>query len=158
MNKSPKGKYSLLQSFTFAFSGIVYALLHERNLRIHFCMGAYMLYFSRYYAFTRAEYAILLLVIGFVVTCELFNTAVENTVDLKTPVYDSIAKIAKDVAAGAVLVSALTSVAVGFMLFWEPPVLSLIFADILDRLYIWLPLVALTLAFMFLPRKSNRKK
>jgi diacylglycerol kinase (ATP) len=155
MNNKGNSPYNLVRSFFYAFYGIAYALRHERNLRIHFLLSGYMLYFSRYYAFSRVEYALLLLVAGFVITCEMVNTAVENTVDLKTSTYNSRAKIAKDVAAGAVLVSALTSIAVGLLLFWEPPVLARVAQDLAENPLRWAILFAASLVVVFLPANSR---
>lgn len=151
-----KGSYTLFQSFSFAFQGIIYALRSERNLRIHGFVALAVVYFSRYYQFTRAEKALLFLSIGLVITCELFNTSIETTVDLESPAYHALAKIAKDVAAGAVLVSSLASVGVGILLFWDWEILKLIFSDVLARWYLWVPILAITLIIIFLP-ESQRK-
>ncbi|MDR2932221.1 MAG: diacylglycerol kinase family protein [Oscillospiraceae bacterium] len=150
-----KGPYSLKKSFSFAFGGVAYALKHERNLRIHFAVMLYVLYFSiRYYDFTNVEYALILLVIGFVITCEMVNTAIEKTVDIETPVYNGLAKIAKDVAAGAVLVSSVTAVAVSLLLFWDLVILSVILADIVDQLLIWGLLLSVTILWIIWPRRN----
>lgn len=155
-----KGSYSLLQSFLFAIKGIVYAIRHERNLRIHFAAAAYVLYFAvRYYDLSNLGYALLILVIGLVVTCELFNTAIEKTVDIETPVYNGLAKIAKDVAAGAVLVSALSAIIAGLFLLWDLQIFGVILTDIADRFYIWLALLALTVLWIIWPhRKAIRRR
>jgi len=157
-NNRPRipGRYSLPLSFGFALAGLWHALRYERNLRIHFSAAAYVLYFSGYYSLSRAEYAIVVLMIGFVITCELFNTAIENTVDLESPVYNSIAKVAKDVAAGAVLVSAVTSVVMGICLFWQPVIILRILEDIRNRLYLWIPLVSLTVLWIFWPKRKKK--
>ena len=146
-----RSDYNLLKSFSFAFSGIIYALGHERNLRIHFAAAALVLYLTRYYSLSRAEFALLLLVIGLVITCELLNTAIETNVDLKTPVWNSLAKIAKDVAAGAVLVSGLTALAVAAVLFWDIPTFYRIFTDIRKAPAQWILLAAISLYLIFLP-------
>lgn len=154
MKRSYNKPYSLPDSFSFALRGVYHALTHERNLRIHFASAGYALYFSRYYALSKAEYALLLLSIGFVITCEMVNTAIETTVDLETPSYNSLAKIAKDVAAGAVLVSALTSVGVAFLLFWDMPTIHVIAQDITGSAAVWAFLVAATIAWVALPQKK----
>ena len=129
-----RSKHNLIQSIHFALQGIVYALRRERNLRIHLSVAGWVIYFSRYYAFSAEQTALLFLVIGLVITCELFNTAIEKTVDLEKPAYNPLAKVAKDVAAGAVLVSSITSVAVGILLFGDPAVIARIWADIIGHL------------------------
>ncbi|MMZ63705.1 Undecaprenol kinase [compost metagenome] len=68
------------------------------------------------------DIALLLLVIGFVFSAELFNTAIEAVVDLVTPEWHSLAKMAKDAAAGAVLIAACFAVLIGIVLFYEPVV------------------------------------
>jgi len=156
INKSP---YNLIQSFRFALAGIYFALRHERNLRIHFAAGVVVVRISRYYeTLTRGEFCLLLLLIGFVITCELINTAVEKTVDLETPVFHSLAKIAKDVAAGAVLVSSLTSIAVGLILFWDMDTIRFILSDIAARPWGWLFGAALALAWIILPQSPAVKQ
>jgi diacylglycerol kinase (ATP) len=154
-----KADYNLLWSFYYAFSGIFYAVFHERNLRIHFAAAAAALYFSRYYGLSRGEYALLLLVIGFVVTSELMNTAIERTVDLESPAFSPLAKIAKDVAAGAVLVSGITAAVVAFLFFWDIPTLGLILADLLAAPVLWAALLAAAFLWVFLPfgRKRGTK-
>jgi diacylglycerol kinase len=149
-----KSNYSLIQSFIFALRGIAHALRHERNLRIHFAIAAYVLFFAiRYYSLSGGEYALLLLVIGLVITCELFNTAIEKTVDIETPVYNGLAKIAKDVAAGAVLVSALTAVVVGLFLLWNPAIFAVILREMADYFYLWLLVFTVTVLWIVWPQR-----
>lgn len=148
--------YSIIRSFGYAVRGIFYALTRERNLRIHFAAGAFALYLSRYYTLSKAELGLLLLCVGFVPVCEMMNTAIEKTVDIETPSYHYLAAIAKDVAAGAVLVSALTSVAIGFLLFWDIPTLQLVWQDCLRAP---LPRILALLAaavWIIAPQTSNR--
>ena len=146
-----KSDYSLIGSFRFAASGIVYALLHERNLRIHFAMAAFIIYFAHYYSFSRGELAVLFLVVGLVIVCELINTAIETTVDLESPAWHALAKLAKDVAAGAVLMAGITSVLVAVVLFWQPEILIRIFQDILAAPLIWIFLSIITAVWVFMP-------
>ena len=153
-----RSDYNLAQSFYFAFSGIVYALSHERNLRIHFTAAALVLYIRRYYELTRAEFILLLLLLGFVITSEMINTAMEKTVDLKQPDRDPLAKTAKDVAAGAVLTSGITALAVAAILFWDIPTLTLILHDIAAAPIPWLIAAMLAAIWIFVvPAKQNGK-
>lgn len=118
-------------------------------------MAALILYFSiRYYDFAPLHYALLLLVIGLVITCELFNTAIEKTVDMESPGYNGLAKIAKDVAAGAVLVSSITAVGVSVLLFWDTAVLSTILTDIGRQFLIWLAVVAALVLWIIWPERA----
>jgi diacylglycerol kinase len=93
---------SLLTSFNFAFDGIVHALRTERNMWIHFGIAALVLIAALFFALTRLEVIALLVAISFVVITEVFNTAIEHVVDLVTDEDDPRARVAKDVAAGAV--------------------------------------------------------
>ena len=108
-----------LRGFRYAWAGIVAAVRTERNFRFHLCAGAYVLWFSRYYAFTRAEYALLALSIGGVMALELVNSAVERAVDKPDVAHWRAAGSAKDMAAGAVLVFSLAAAAVGIALFGD---------------------------------------
>lgn len=145
--------YNLPRSFYYAFSGVARSLWSERNLRIHFFAAAYVLYFSKYFDLSKSEYAILLVAIGLVVACEMINTAVEAAVDLNTTDYHKLARNAKDAAAGAVLVSSAVSVAVGYVLFWQPPVLLQIWSDMLSAPFVWLFLLAITIFLIAWPER-----
>jgi diacylglycerol kinase (ATP) len=108
---------SLFQSFNFAAEGIVHAVRTQRNLWIHFAVAVAVLVAAIGFGATKLELAVLLISITFVLVAELVNTAVEATVDVASTEYSPTAKIAKDIAAGAVLVAALNSVAVGYLVF-----------------------------------------
>ena len=115
---------AFLKSFVYALRGIGHCIVHERNMRFHLVAAGYTLYFSRFYDFDRGEFLLLLGVIVLVMVCEAVNTSVEATVNLYTREYRENARIAKDAAAGAVLLSAIFAVAVGVLLFWEPTVIA----------------------------------
>lgn len=108
---------NFMQSFKYAVSGFFFALMHERNLRFHIWAAVIVFIFAYNFGLTKIEWAALVMVITFVLVCELINTAVENAVDTATRKYSPTAKIAKDVAAGAVLISAVSAVVVGIILF-----------------------------------------
>jgi diacylglycerol kinase (ATP) len=108
---------SLFQSFNFAAEGIVHAVRTQRNLWIHFAVAAAVLVAAVGFGASKLELAVLLLAITFVLVAELVNTAVEAVVDVASTAFDPMAKIAKDIAAGAVLVAALNAVAVGYLVF-----------------------------------------
>lgn len=110
---------NLLDSFNNAVNGIMYTVRHERNIKIHIAAAAVVLVLSLVYRLTKTEFLILCLTIGFVLVCELFNTAVEIIVDIIVDVYHPKAKVIKDIAAGAVLLSAFVSVIVGYFIFFE---------------------------------------
>jgi diacylglycerol kinase (ATP) len=105
----------VLQSFNYAFEGVIHALRTQRNMRIHFAIAAGVLVLAFIYDVTRLELIALMIAIAFVLIAEMVNTAVEATIDLSTPSFDPLAKIAKDLAAGAVLIAAVNAVAVGYL-------------------------------------------
>ena len=116
VEREPKNRTPLiLQSFNFAFEGLIYVLRRERNMRIHFAIAAGVLVLAFIYDVTRLELIALMIAIAFVLIAEMVNTAVEATIDLSTPSFDPLAKIAKDLAAGAVLIAAVNAVAVGYL-------------------------------------------
>ena len=108
---------SLFQSFNFAAEGVVHAVRTQRNLWIHFAIAIAVLIAAIGFGATKIELAVLMLAITFVLVAELVNTAVEAAVDVASTSFDPMAKIAKDIAAGAVLVAALNAVAVGYLVF-----------------------------------------
>ena len=109
---------SLKKSFTYAWEGLSYAFHTQRNFRLHTIAGTIAMALAFYLELRLEHIAILLLTIGLVVGAELLNTAIESVVDLTVQNnYNELAKIAKDCAAGAVLVSAFVSIGVGFLLF-----------------------------------------
>lgn len=110
---------SLLWSFNYAIEGIVYALRTQRNMRLHVIAAAVVLAAAVLLDVTRLEMVALLFAIGFVLFTELVNTAIESTVDLAVDRFDPRAKVAKDVAAGGVLISSLVAVAVGYVIFFD---------------------------------------
>lgn len=109
----------LLDSFNYAINGILYSLRTQRNMRIHFVIALMVLFASLFYNITRGEFIALAICITMVVTAELINTALESVIDLGTNHYHPLAKIAKDTAAGAVFVTALNAILVGFIIFGD---------------------------------------
>jgi diacylglycerol kinase (ATP) len=109
---------SLLWSFDYAIRGIIYALRTQRNMRLHLAAAAVVFVMALVFRVTGLELIALVFAVAFVIVAELANTAIEAAVDLATEGYDPMAAIAKDVAAGAVLIAALTAVAVGFVVFF----------------------------------------
>jgi len=112
-----KKKRNFVDSFRDAMAGIFHCLMNERNMRTHFVAGILVFIASIYFKLPGVEIAIICITVGLVITAELINTAIENTVDLVTDEIKPLAKIAKDVSAGAVLLSAFTAVLVGAALF-----------------------------------------
>lgn len=109
---------NLLQSFNYAFEGIIYAFKTQRNMRLHFLATAIILAASLILKLSKLEILILFLTIAFVIFAEMLNTAIEVVVDLFTQAHHPLAAIAKDVAAGAVLITAAVAVIVGYLIFF----------------------------------------
>ncbi|MCR1897861.1 diacylglycerol kinase [Irregularibacter muris] len=109
----------IIESFNYAISGLIYTLKTQRNMRIHFTIGLLVILTSLFMDLSRVEIIILFFTICLVIISEMINTAIEATIDLYTSTYHPLAKIAKNVAAGAVLVSAINSVIVAYVLFFD---------------------------------------
>lgn len=117
---------NLLVSFKYAWCGISYAFQTQRNFRIHVGVGTLAISLGIFLHLTPVEMAVIGLTSGLVLVMELLNTAIESVVDLTVKQsYHELAKIAKDCAAGAVLVSAMAAVLVAGALLL-PPLLTLI--------------------------------
>jgi len=107
----------LIAAFRYAFRGIGHLVHTQRNFQIHLLIGAIAVSLGVVLRIDRWEWLVLTLTIGLVLAAEGFNTAVEAVVDLVTREHHPLARIAKDVAAGTVLLCAITSVVVGVLLF-----------------------------------------
>ncbi|HEU6445962.1 MAG TPA: diacylglycerol kinase family protein, partial [Gaiellaceae bacterium] len=108
---------SVLQSFNFAFEGIIHVLRTQRNMRIHFAVAVLVLVAALVSGVDKLELIALLLAIAFVLIAEMVNTAIEAAIDVATTSFDPMAKLAKDIAAGAVLIATAVAVAVGYLVF-----------------------------------------
>jgi diacylglycerol kinase len=108
------------RSFRYAYEGIKYALDTQRNMKFHFCVAFLVLLAALLIHLPKTDILFILLAVTLMIVTELINTAVEKTVDLAMPDRHPLAKIAKDVAAASVLVSAGFAVIVGMIVFYEP--------------------------------------
>ena len=117
---------NLFSSFRYAWAGIVYAVRTQRNFRIHLAIGLVALCLGVTLHIKPIEAAVVAITISAVLVMELMNTALESVVDLTVgQTYHELAKIAKDCAAGAVLISAIAALLVaGFI--YLPPLLALL--------------------------------
>lgn len=150
---------SLIRSFSYAINGIRRTIGSERNFRIHLTALAYVLFFSRFYHFGRVEYAILLLTFALVLGAELLNTAVEEVVNGEFEGYDPRAKLAKDIAAGGVLVCAIAAALVGVVLFWDAERIRFIVQWLMQKPWRLLLLAAsAVLAVLFISGRLRRKE
>ncbi len=115
--KPPARAGSFWQSLAFALAGVRHALRSQRNLRIHITIAVAVAIAGFVLRISLIEWAVVVTLIALVIGLELLNTAVEALVDLDSPEPHSLAKVAKDTAAGAVLVAAVGSVAAGLIIF-----------------------------------------
>jgi len=105
------------QAIKVALEGIKYVVTTQPNARIHAGFTLAVFLAALLLKLPRLEWVILLLTVGLVWTAEIFNTAIEISVDLISPNYDPKAKLIKDISAGAVLISVLVSILVGLFIF-----------------------------------------
>jgi diacylglycerol kinase len=106
-----------LMGFAYAFQGIAYVVRTQRNARVHLAVACLVVVVGFYLQVTALEWATLCLALGFVFSAEMINTVAEVAVDMLTERYHPMAKVAKDVGAGAVLIAALAAVGVGIAVF-----------------------------------------
>ena len=117
----------IVRSFYFAFAGLFFLFRTQRNARIHLFIGACVFAVAGWLGVSRAEWVVLVLTSACVIILEGLNTAIEAAVDLASPDVHPLAKHAKDLAAGMVLVAALAAVAVGLIVL-GPPLSAKLFA------------------------------
>ena len=108
---------ALIKSFQHAFCGILTSFVIGRNIKVHYIAALAAILGGLYFGISTVEFLIILLVSTQVICLEMVNTAIERTVDLVTSEYHIYAKIAKDVAAGAVLVAAIFATIIGGIIF-----------------------------------------
>lgn len=112
MKKAP-----LYKSFSYALNGILETIQKERNIKIHLFMMCMVIICGFLFHISYVEWLICILLFGLVISLEVLNTAIEAVVDLVSPTYHDLAKVAKDGAAGAVLISAIASAIIGLIIF-----------------------------------------
>ncbi|EGO63323.1 diacylglycerol kinase family protein [Acetonema longum] len=115
----------IFQSFCFAWQGLVYCLKTQPNMRLHGLTAIAVLVLGWYLNFSPLEKGILVLTVTMVLAAEMVNTAIEAVIDLISPGFHPLAKVAKDVAAGAVFIAAVAAAFIGWALF-VPKILSFI--------------------------------
>ena len=109
----------LVDSFNHAIEGIIYTIRTQRNMKIHMIATLAVLTICFFYELSKVELLIICITITMVIGAELINTAIEAAVDATTNFYHPLAKIAKNVAAGAVLITAINALFVGYIIFWD---------------------------------------
>ena len=123
---SPRPRISLARSFYFAFSGLAYLFRTQRNARIELVVALLVCAFAWWLKVNRVEWAILAVMIAMVLILEGLNTALEAIADLASPEIHPLAKVAKDVAAGMVLIAAIASIIIGLLIL-APPLVARVF-------------------------------
>ncbi len=113
------------RSFRYAFSGLIYVIRTQPNMKIHIIAATFAIILGFTLHISEPEWLALVLVIGFVIILEFINTAIESLVDLYTEDFNFLAKTAKDVGAATVLVMAIVSVVTGCIIFL-PKIIDLI--------------------------------
>ncbi|HWQ01020.1 MAG TPA: diacylglycerol kinase [Gaiellaceae bacterium] len=114
---SGRRRITVVESFNYAVEGIIHVLRTHRNMRIHFAAAAAVLILALWIGVDRMELVVLLLAIAFVLIAEMINSAIEAAIDVATSSFDPLAKLAKDIAAGAVLIASINAIAVGYLVF-----------------------------------------
>ena len=112
--------YSRIYAFGHAFHGWGYVLKTQHNAWIHSIVATVVIAFSLWLGLPPRDWAVLVLTIAMVFTAEFINTAIEAVVDLASPVHHPLAKVGKDVGAGAVLVAALAGIVIGLLILGPP--------------------------------------
>lgn len=110
-------KAPFYKSVKYAIEGIVVCIKKERNMKIHLIMMICVIIFGYLFHLNYTEWIICMILFALVISLEMINTSIEAIVDLCSPQFHPLAKIAKDVAAGAVLVVAFFSAVIGLMIF-----------------------------------------
>jgi diacylglycerol kinase len=105
------------QSFSYAGQGVWHVVRTQRNMRVHLAAAAAVIVLALILRVSAVDWACLLTVIGLVLTAEAMNTVIEAVVDLSTDEFHPLAKMAKDAAAGAVLISSAAAAGVGVAVF-----------------------------------------
>lgn len=112
-----QGKEKFSKSLGHAIDGIDYTINHERNIKIEIFFAIIASILGFILKISLIEWLVIILAMGIVLSAELINTAIERTVDLVTKDYEELAKVAKDAAAGAVLVSSIFVAIIGIIIF-----------------------------------------
>ena len=109
----------MVESFNYAINGIIETVRTQRNMKIHIFAALCVLLACFLFDVSKIEFLILAITITLVLGAEIINTAIEATIDMSTNHYHPLAKIAKNASAGAVLVTAVNALLVGYIIFWD---------------------------------------
>jgi diacylglycerol kinase (ATP) len=118
MQSNRKSSFSqFLTSFKYAFNGIAKSVYIESKIRFHYLAAVAVIIAGFFFNVSLTSWALLVFAIGLVIVSEMFNTAIEKIVDLVSPQQHPLAGLVKDLAAGAVLISAITAAIIGLLVF-----------------------------------------
>lgn len=109
----------LTESFNYAIEGLKHTLKTQRNMRIHFVIGAGVIAMGIILKLEKVDFILLLSAVTMVIVAEMFNTSIELAVDIFTKEFHHLAKMAKDIAAGCVFVAAIYAIVVGYLVFFK---------------------------------------
>jgi diacylglycerol kinase (ATP) len=112
-----RARPNMIESFNYAIEGVIHVLRTQRNMRIHFAVAVAVIVGAVAVGVSKIELIALLLAIAFVLVAEMINTAIEGAIDAATTSFDPMAKLAKDIAAGAVLIATVNAIAIGYLVF-----------------------------------------
>jgi len=116
-NHKPRGAFAFLTGFVYAFKGVYFLMSSQRNVWVHIVATLLVVFGGFYYSVSAGEWHAIILSIGIVFAAEAFNTAIEELVNKVYPGYDKSAGRIKDLAAGAVLFTAIAAAIIGFIIF-----------------------------------------
>jgi diacylglycerol kinase (ATP) len=120
MMVQPQRSRSRLQSFRHAFSGLWYVLRTQRNAWIHAIVTIMVILLGSWLRLGRYDWVILTIAVCFVWLAEIINTALEAITDLASPEQHPLARVGKDVGAGAVLLASITAIVLGLLILLPP--------------------------------------
>lgn len=112
-------KRGLTESFNYAIEGLKHTLKTQRNMRIHLAVGIIVIALGMILSLDRVDFILLLSAVTLVLVAEMFNTSIELAVDIFTKEFHHMAKMAKDIAAGCVFITAVYAVIVGYLIFFK---------------------------------------
>ncbi|MCM8764660.1 MAG: diacylglycerol kinase [Candidatus Omnitrophica bacterium] len=150
----------IVESFTNSFRGLFYALKNERNLRIHFGIGCIVILGGVFFRLPFVDFLVLVLVVSMVIIAEILNTAIEMFSDMFFDQYHVQIRKIKDVAASAVLVSAITSVIIGYLIFarYFPPSFRNAFENLAESPWYFTFIVLFFIGSLYIMLKSLIRK
>lgn len=156
--------HNFIEACNNAINGIIYASTTQSNIKKQLVIGVIVMILSLFYNFTTAEFLCLTFSVFFVIFAEMINTAVETVVDLYVDVYHPKAKIAKDVAAGAVVLAACNDIVVAYFLFFRETELTHMGESVFSQMIsspthlIFVGIILTVIAIIAVKTISNYKK